>query len=79
MRIPAAAAALVLLGGCVSLDAPRTIADSGRPAPDRRGPFEPRIEKRDAGKVERWTREQRRCEVADRDDQRRCVMPAPVD
>lgn len=57
-----------LLGGC---------------AFERPDPSKPRVEpygrvyKEDESRVERWTREQRSCEVGDRDDQRRCPMNPP--
>lgn len=80
MRVLVTIAGAALLCGCSTYAGPSsTITESGKraPAPGWSGPRQAKVEK--STPVERWTREQRRCEVGDRDDQRKCVMPYPGD
>ncbi len=73
MRMMLAMGAATMLCGCAAYQRPGP-GDPPYPRTEsstRKPPREPR--------VERWTRAQRDCEVGDRKNQRRCVMPYPED
>lgn len=73
MRVMLIAGGAAMLCGCAAYQRP----GPGDP-PYPRTEAAPRKQPR-ASKVERWTERQRDCEVGDRKDQRRCIMPYPED
>jgi hypothetical protein len=60
---------LVTLCGCSGLVRPNDPPYPPREASTRKPPRYP--------KVKRWSQRQRNCEVGDRKEQRRCIMPYP--
>ncbi|MFA6114296.1 MAG: hypothetical protein WC729_09885 [Sphingomonas sp.] len=69
MRAIVAIGMVAMLCSCSTFDRPNEPPYPPREASTRKPPREP--------KVERWTQQQRDCEVGDRKDQRRCIMPYP--
>lgn len=72
--------AVALLCGCstAGTDLKYAMSKDGAPVPTPTivKVSEP-VRNGDMSAVERWTRDQRQCEVGDREEQRRCIMPYP--
>ena len=79
MRKLLAMAGMAVLLGCSAgtTNNGLVLTESSSRAPDPPSVKVKKSEGTSRSPVEQWTKKQRRCEVGDKGDQRRCIMPFP--